>query len=273
MRKLILVLFLCNCAFGQMKQKPLMGRKVNWSHPLSKGLVGCWLMNEGGGNAIFDLSGNGHTGIFYSDISWEVGRFGTCIRSEGTISDEIDIGINSYDLGIRNEASFCAWVKLDDITPAADQGIVSDWDSSVGFNLMIDNSPQGGVTMYVYPDNTRASSAAGIIHEGWNFVAGTLDGTDLKIYHDGIYQAFDAINSDMGDSASTIKIGVRGDSSGPTKGLIDYLTIHNRALSASEITRLYMDPFCMFRKNKMALWYAAIPAVTAEGQVIIIMMD
>jgi len=36
-------------------QKPELGSQINWGHPLSKGLVGCWLMNEGGGNKLKDL--------------------------------------------------------------------------------------------------------------------------------------------------------------------------------------------------------------------------
>ena len=44
--------------------KPPKGAMLNRGHPLSRGLKGCWLMNEGGGKIVNDLSGNGNTGIF-----------------------------------------------------------------------------------------------------------------------------------------------------------------------------------------------------------------
>ena len=40
-------------------QKPLLGKQINWSNPLAKGLVGCWVMNEGSGLFVNDYSGNG----------------------------------------------------------------------------------------------------------------------------------------------------------------------------------------------------------------------
>ena len=38
--------------------KPMLGSQLDFSHPLNKGLVGFWLMNEGHGNKIQDLSLN-----------------------------------------------------------------------------------------------------------------------------------------------------------------------------------------------------------------------
>src|SRR3990167_7263966 len=43
-----------NRSYG--KVKPVVGSQINWGHPLAKGLVGCWLMNERGGRKIIDLS-------------------------------------------------------------------------------------------------------------------------------------------------------------------------------------------------------------------------
>ena len=44
--------------------KPRLGLRLNHNHPLAQGLVGCWVMNEGGGDKVFDLSGNGKAGTF-----------------------------------------------------------------------------------------------------------------------------------------------------------------------------------------------------------------
>jgi len=37
------------------RKKPPYGSRIDPTHPLAQGLVGCWLFNEGGGNKVFDL--------------------------------------------------------------------------------------------------------------------------------------------------------------------------------------------------------------------------
>ena len=59
--------------------KPPLGSQLNYSHPLSQGLVGCWLMNEGGGKILTDLSRD--NGITWPTTSafWTQ-QFGSCLR-------------------------------------------------------------------------------------------------------------------------------------------------------------------------------------------------
>ena len=40
----------------QTTQKPPLGAKIDWSNPITKDLVGCWLFNECGGGKVFDLA-------------------------------------------------------------------------------------------------------------------------------------------------------------------------------------------------------------------------
>ena len=67
-------------------QKPPLGVPLNGGHPLSRGLVGCWLMNEGGGNKVSDLSGNSGAGDFLADTSWSAGIFGPAVYLDGNRS-------------------------------------------------------------------------------------------------------------------------------------------------------------------------------------------
>ena len=38
--------------------KPALGSTIDFNHPLSQGLVGCWLFNEQTGNKIYELANN-----------------------------------------------------------------------------------------------------------------------------------------------------------------------------------------------------------------------
>ena len=51
--------------------KPPLGARLIPGHPLANGLVGCWLMNEGSGNKVYDLSGNGNSGTLTNGPEWK----------------------------------------------------------------------------------------------------------------------------------------------------------------------------------------------------------
>ena len=83
-----------------------------------------------------------------------------------------------------------------------------------------------------------------------------------KIYIDGIQRddndftslAFTAIEN-LGED---IKIGGTGAGvGGPFGGRIDHTLFYKRILSASEISLLYREPFCMFERDPIELWSAA----------------
>jgi len=63
--------------------KPRLFIKPNLGHPLARGLVGYWLMNEGSGNKVFDLSGNGNTGTFTNSVDLQPGESGPVLHANG----------------------------------------------------------------------------------------------------------------------------------------------------------------------------------------------
>ena len=52
------------------RKKPPYGSRLDPTHPLSQGLVGCWLLNEGGGNNIFNLA-SGRAAAFHNSPVWD----------------------------------------------------------------------------------------------------------------------------------------------------------------------------------------------------------
>ena len=56
--------------------KPRPFRKPVKGHWATKGLVCFPLMNEGSGDKVFDLSGNGNTGTLGAGTTWVSGKFG-----------------------------------------------------------------------------------------------------------------------------------------------------------------------------------------------------
>ena len=67
--------------------KPKRGIRLNPFHPLSKGLVGCWLFNEGSGQKYYDLSLYGNHGIQSTKAyapKWTSGKYDRGLKFDGT---------------------------------------------------------------------------------------------------------------------------------------------------------------------------------------------
>ena len=83
--------------------KPSVGYGVDWSDPISKGLVGCWLFNEGAGAFAFDIARK-NKGTLTNGPTWTSGRFGKGLSFDGT-NDYVSAG------NIGNVQNFSYWIK------------------------------------------------------------------------------------------------------------------------------------------------------------------
>jgi len=78
--------------------KPPFGAQLNLDHPLARGMVGCWLFNEGSGNKAQDYSGQGNIGTLtnFNDppiatSGWNAGPHGGALAFDGS-NDYVDFG-------------------------------------------------------------------------------------------------------------------------------------------------------------------------------------
>jgi len=228
--------------------KPVLGSQLEFGHSLATGLVGLWLLNEGSGNKVFDLSGNGKDGIFSGDVSWAAGKFGSSILYGGTAGH---INLGSDFLG-TTPITIIAWIN-----PATlgdnNQGRIID-NSQIIFRMftssdIIATSNGGGTELTATGNN--------IILNAWQQVAFTRDssGASSFLYINGIEE----VPGDTGTPASggTVYTGDRADGLRSFNGMFDHLVIYNRVLSASEIALLYREPFIMFERDPIELWVGA----------------
>jgi hypothetical protein len=227
---------------------------------LESGLVGHWTFDgkdmgpnvrdrsgQGNhGNAIYGASGNTST-------TTTPGRIGQALEFDGT-DDYILLG-NATNLA-RNvsAATVAAWVKSD-LNNAKDRILVdittgtvlsSRFEIKDRSNADIGNFHVGGRAGDGESWQEEVTTTAPLTR-GWHHIVGIIDyfGDDIKIYVDGVEQLTSGTPSFVAESTSDTAplgayIGVDGDGSGQEfDGLIDDVRIYNRALSASEIQRLY----------------------------------
>jgi len=260
-----LSLFLTTTCFGNVNVKPLPGMPfVNRTHPLARGLVGLWLFNEGSGNKVFDLSGNGnHLTTFVGSVGWAAGKYGPALNFPGVMNY---VANSSATPAITTDVTIVCSV-VSDIGNNLDQGLVRVYDTF----LKIGNYPS--LRWYPDVDGGSPSDVPVVVTAGVTYqIAVTHSGIVSNLYKDGTLidtsssVALD-VTSDVG-----ILIGAYNDIGiWDLDGRINYVYIYNRALSASEIALLKREPFC-FMQGAPVPMYAEEAPPAGGGQVIMIQM-
>lgn len=229
--------------------KPTRGLKLNKSHPFSRGLAGCWLLNEGSGGKIFDCSGNNNAGNPYGDISWSGGRFGSALSFDGS-DDYFQVPYSS----LLNSTIFTIsiWAKV--------EGSQGTWRSLITSR---DGAPCRGYMIYASDSNRwelwignnegdwKHLYGSSIVLDKWTHLVAVYNNPQMLLYVDGIIAASD--NSGfMVNTNRPLRIGAGFTEGSPTyyfNGKIDNASIYNYGLSMAEIAWLYREPFCMFERS------------------------
>lgn len=215
--------------------KPLSGIMLNPLHPLSKGLVGLWLMNEGAGSRVADLSGKGNHGTIVGadwvpdGLDLEVADITTITDSRSLIqTDENFTIIVRYTPTLLGAASRY-------ITGSGNDGTgLSDWCMASYNNLL-----------YVGIGGSWRTNINILTLNEQNNVAIRYNGSYIHIYDNGVQvdEALYGAGHTYGDDGMYIG-GTNFD------GIVAHVFIYNRALSPSEVARLNRDPYCMLMKRR-----------------------
>ena len=238
--------------------KPPKGALINWAHPLSRGLVGCWLMNEGMGDKIYDLSGNKNTGTLINMAhpsttvsGWNPGKFGHTLNLDGG-NDYVECPSPTVSLNITKNITLTAWIKTTSSTDGltvTGRGLTGTFDHTWQHYIGL------GYNTFFYANLYAMAAADGIagtvlINDGkWHHVVAQFNGTAISVYTDGKYDNSKA-KTTTPTSNNNLKVRI-GNLPGYTdyfNGSIEDVCIYNRALSAAEILQLYKEPFCIFNR-------------------------
>jgi len=260
--------------------KPQKFIRVNRGHPLSRGLVGCWLFNEGSGGKVFDASGRYPSGDLVG--SWSSGKYGSAIQI-ANLTDYVDSKF------IYNFGSITAGRGLTIVAYAKNIATSTDYQELV--SMTYEAGTYDPVLQIGLDDNTgaitgtanklyfriRGDGGAGFdlvsyttieADNLWHQIIVVLNPAGMYFYLDGVLVASASGHTAAGnlDVGEELHFG-NGNSRGVVvdniwKGLISHVSIYNRALSSSEIALLYRDPFCMFDQEPIELWTAATSVVT-----------
>ena len=261
-----------------LNQKPLAGNLID---SLSQGLVGFWLMNEGAGNIVFELSGNGGNGTI-SQFSWSSGKNGSCLYASGA-NDQV-ISLSASYKPLDGGLAFTVKILCKVATIDKDYGMFYTDSHSLNEPLLLwfDNAATDHIAALI----TCSGGSTGACYSSfvpvadvWYDIVLTWNNYRLRLYINGVEDTNGdfPVASVLGAINSTdtfYRIGNSASSLQDFEGSIDHVLLYNRALSASEIALLYQEPFCMFKDPFDLKLYGAVSAPPPSGgQVIMIQMS
>lgn len=249
------------------RSKPRFGAvEVDRSNPMTRGLASLWLLNEGAGNTLVDITGNGFR------ASGGAGQWAGV--PEDGIALDIQDGTTTYTLAKRftgTEITVLARVRWGVEGAGADQYIFSN-DGGFSFapavslfgsrgagTIRWNLTFSGGNYALSYPSPAVPNYP---FVGTWNTIGGTAkSGSTSKLYVDGILRAtapgtatFDLANSDH-----DYQIGSAVDGSRTANSQILWLAVWQRELTADEIARVTGDFYQLVRPVKRRVLYS-VPA-------------
>jgi len=208
-----------------------------------------WHFNEGEGNILNDSSGNGNDGVIHG-ANWTDGVMGKGLEFDG-VDDYVDCG-SLERLDTISTLSIELWVKWDQFYPdSTGHAIFSKSVFTGNYGILLYQATtnpynrlqcwirtiDGGI---IFTSNTLLSV------DRWYHIVLTYNGSVAKLFIDGQLDTQDFITGaiNWGSPSPDLYLGTTFNSEGSkVKGLIDEVSIYNRALTPSEI-RTHANQYC-----------------------------
>jgi len=187
-----------------------------------------------------DSSGSGNPGTLTNmgrDTSPTIGKLGQALSFDG-VDDYISIP-DAVPLRLGKNMTVSAWVK-----PFSFPGFQSYVVKGNGGdrNYFLDSNSSGNIRFGFFNGSTYplVVSATPVAAAQWTHIMGTYDGSNIRIYINGVLDNTQADTSTPVQPTDILAIGRLGSvSSDFTNGSVDDVRIYSRALSANEIRGLY----------------------------------
>src|SRR3990167_1991978 len=208
--------------------------------------MGAWLFTEGSGTTVADASGEGNTCTFLGSgqPAWSAsvpsGYSNNSVDFDGTN----DL-INCTTVAVAtSNISYVAWVNLDGVGGSVNNHrfvvSITEGSSSQNWNsyFAIESWDENTDTLLQFTDSI--STNAEVPTTGWQHVAVTYDGSNVRYYLNGALDSTVAFTDSLSTSYTTAFIGGRNAGVGTTymNGLVTEVGYFTRVLSLSEINEI-----------------------------------
>jgi hypothetical protein len=235
-------------------------------------VVGLWLFNEGDGDVAEDATGNGNDGTFAGGggISWVDAKYGKGLEFDGT--SWLECGANpSLDFKESETFSIHSIVKADNPTgkciiwKGLGCSTWSQWLLGTGAHENGDNStsPEFHIRLANGGDRKFARGDDPLPEGEWVQVAGTYDGTQLKVFVNGEMVKAADVSGPPWACVEQVYIGADPGCGNRCQwvGVIDEIAIFNVTLSGDDVKALangYEGGMAVDSAGKLAVAWGSI---------------
>ena len=246
---------------GQILYIPKIGQRANLQHPLMKGCVGWWPLNDGAGTKAKDISGNGNDGTQSGGVSWVSTEKGTVASFDGT-DDRINVSGITTDFD-SSDFTVSMWVNLHD---SSDNQYfwVREGTSGVAYLLWI----TAGVLRYFNATSgnwTRTDyNVVSSLVDQWSHLTVCVSGdkllsSSISVYKNGSLltpsSQFNGSSTLLDGSGDFVIAGRTADNTRNIDADIQNVRVYSRALSAAEVQTLYDDPWVGLATDSLVYAY------------------
>lgn len=207
---------------------------------------GYWRLEETSGTTVADASGNTRTATIVGSPTMGVTGQVNNAFTFATSGQCVRLGAASTAVSGSTAHTVMGWVKRSG-TPSAYTHIAGPWSStgvSASFRIALNAS---GQAVFEVKDNTFATAAAtgsANLYDGnWHFIVGTISGTSMKLYVDGVIAATATRGgSSINAAGADFCIGSQWSAYDQGGGSIDEVAwINNAAIAPYQVNNLYVS--------------------------------
>lgn len=253
--------------------KPPLGSVVNWGHPLSNGLVGCWLMNEGAGlkatDIVSKMNGTLAGGSFFG-VRKAPGKGLLYPKSDG---NRCEIADNTrFTFTTSDSFSFAVYFIPTDVSATFDL-IRQDRDTQLPRSIIAMAGSSTGISFFIADAiaNISTGKMTQTITAGNLYMAVGVRETatdTVKLYLNGQLgetvatdKCTGTINSDIPLYLGTYRNTGAGSWEEEFAGYIYAVYFWRKALTATEVKELYVNPYCFISPRSMNIGVSTVEEV------------
>ncbi|MBN1804638.1 MAG: hypothetical protein JW837_05265 [Sedimentisphaerales bacterium] len=200
---------------------------------VSAELVAHWRLDEGSGDTVHDLSGNGLDGIIHGNPKWVTGILGGALQFDGN-GDYVDFG-NDPVFDITEQITLAIWVNANDLN----NGEHNCWLGKGDNTYAIKHQSGNNIEFFIYDGDWHSinyTTGLESLNGEWHHMAGTYDGEYLKLYIDGQLVDTVAYSSTIGTANHPVTMAENSQATGRFfDGMLDDARIYNHAMTEAEI--------------------------------------
>jgi hypothetical protein len=187
-------------------------------------LVGYWAFEEGNGDTVEDISGNGNDGVINGEVNWVEGMIGTALEFTPGANVEIPDSDSLRDMA---EYTVGMWVKINEFAPEWNHLFEKDGSYGITINT-------GGGDFRYTPNSSKVwiESKHQVDNDTWYYITMKWDGSNISFYVDG-----DEVNqADEPAVFNTNAVNIAHAAPYTVDGVFDEVKIWAKALTTEEIS-------------------------------------